>query len=107
MGRINQDKKCCRCNKNRHSKTGVYCKFHQSVQYNKIIVTEDNENHFWNTHNCEICEKIVEGGDKCIDHDHDTGEYRGVLCQACNSALGRFKDNITILERAIKYLEWE
>lgn len=40
----------------------------------------------------------------CLDHDHDTGEVRGWLCHKCNTGLGRFKDSIKYLERAIKYL---
>lgn len=40
-----------------------------------------------------------------IDHDHDTGKVRGLLCDNCNSALGRWRDDVTILTRAIAYLE--
>ena len=40
----------------------------------------------------------------CIDHCHDTGKVRGLLCHACNRALGNFGDNISNLERAILYL---
>ena len=40
----------------------------------------------------------------CLDHDHNTGEIRGWLCHKCNTGLGRFKDSISYLYRAIKYL---
>jgi 5-methylcytosine-specific restriction endonuclease McrA len=40
-----------------------------------------------------------------IDHDHQTGKVRGVLCNGCNNGLGRFKDNQTILRLAIEYLD--
>ena len=40
-----------------------------------------------------------------IDHDHKTKEVRGLLCNACNRGLGGFKDNISIMENAIKYLK--
>lgn len=40
-----------------------------------------------------------------IDHDHNSGKIRGLLCGACNNGLGRFKDNIELLENAIKYLK--
>jgi len=39
-----------------------------------------------------------------IDHDHVTGEFRGLLCSTCNSALGHFGDNIALMEAAIAYL---
>ena len=39
-----------------------------------------------------------------IDHDHKTGEIRGLLCIKCNRALGLVGDNIDTLANLIKYL---
>ena len=40
-----------------------------------------------------------------VDHDHETGQLRGLLCGSCNTALGLLKDSIGILDNAISYLE--
>lgn len=40
-----------------------------------------------------------------IDHCHETGIIRSLLCNRCNQALGLFKDDIESLKKAINYLE--
>ena len=40
-----------------------------------------------------------------IDHCHKTGKARELLCQGCNVAIGRFKDDIELMERAINYVK--
>ena len=55
---------------------------------------------------CKICEKKCESGKiLCVDHNHDTGQIRGLLCTKCNKGLGLFKDNYELLKRAAKYLK--
>ena len=57
---------------------------------------------------CPICDKrsIVKiTAEVRADHDHDTGVGRDWICDSCNTGLGRFKDNIAILEVAIEYLK--
>jgi hypothetical protein len=56
---------------------------------------------------CAICKSSnAKGRSKKfhIDHDHKTGNVRGLLCHHCNVALGSFFDNTTSLQAAIDYL---
>lgn len=59
---------------------------------------------------CEICNKKPDGDTNktrilAVDHCHESGKIRALLCNLCNSALGGFKDNIQNLKNAIVYLE--
>jgi hypothetical protein len=40
-----------------------------------------------------------------VDHNHKTGEIRGLLCSTCNQGIGLLLDNPTILRKAAEYLE--
>ncbi len=58
-------------------------------------------------HACAICtaEAWMERyGVLHIDHDHTTGEVRGLLCDRCNVGLGRFRDDPQLLKNALRYL---
>jgi hypothetical protein len=39
-----------------------------------------------------------------VDHCHQSGKVRGLLCTTCNKSLGGFKDNSVLLQKAINYL---
>ena len=61
-------------------------------EYNRCMATSKE---------CQIC------GSKdklCYDHDHDTLEFRGVLCRKCNSGLGMLNDDKRLVEKALNYM---
>lgn len=56
---------------------------------------------------CAIChsaEPKGRFGNWHVDHDHITGEFRGLLCDPCNRGLGMLKDNREVLGRAMIYV---
>ncbi|MFY9589082.1 MAG: endonuclease VII domain-containing protein [Actinomycetota bacterium] len=50
---------------------------------------------------CAICRTRAP---EHVDHDHDTGKVRGVLCFGCNGGLGQFLDNVDWMTSAIDYI---
>ena len=48
-------------------------------------VTDEMYNNYIATTHCECCLKAFSSSrDRCLDHDHETGEFRWVICHACN-----------------------
>ena len=98
-GNVGLQPRCKKCaTKNRRQ----YYKPHEFMR-RKFKLTEDQYNDLMINENCQICN--VELTKKCIDHCHSTNKVRGVLCNNCNTALGLVGDNISVLEKMIKYLQ--
>jgi hypothetical protein len=60
------------------------------------------------TGKCEICEKPYDLGGYnglCVDHDHHTGDVRGLLCSSCNTFLGKYENNPHIIDNMKSYLK--
>jgi len=57
---------------------------------------------------CPICKKRTIAGvtsKVVLEHNHQTGKPGAWICDSCNTGLGRFKDNIQLLENAIGFLK--
>jgi Recombination endonuclease VII len=69
-------------------------------QYESLYASQDGR--------CKICQSAKlanEDGELVVDHDHQTGKVRGLLCHHCNLILGHAKDSPDILRAAVAYLE--
>jgi hypothetical protein len=52
----------------------------------------------------QLCQCCHTQPAKSWDHDHSTMKHRGWLCSACNTGLGKFRDDVQLLNKAINYL---
>ena len=69
-------------------------------EYNEMLKEQD--------HKCATCGTTEAGGKHgkfMVDHSHNTGKVRGLLCKSCNIALGEIKDNRQTLLNMVEYLE--
>jgi hypothetical protein len=53
---------------------------------------------------CEICHK-PSLKPLNVDHNHETGKVRGLICLQCNHAIGLFRENLDSIKSAVVYLE--
>ena len=53
----------------------------------------------------ECCALCNERAQLYVDHDHKTGKFRGLICNDCNLAIGKVKENVETLKAMIEYLE--
>lgn len=67
-------------------------------EYNDLLISQNNV--------CAICGGLSYTKRKTlfVDHDHLNGNVRGLLCLECNHGIGIFKENIDLLQKAIKYI---
>ena len=89
----------------------TYCKgctvvWHRNHRFKKKygITVDEYDDMLARQHGaCAICgdpkEKLH------IDHSHETGKVRGLLCMPCNTALGFFRDDPALLDSASIYIE--
>lgn len=69
------------------------------TQYNILFNKQEGKCAICKKHQLEFELKLA------VDHCHKTGKVRGLLCTACNQAIGKFEEKIENFNSAIKYLE--
>lgn len=102
LGRVKiNDSRCKECQKSyqRLKTFGI-----SESDFEELLKSQNNQ--------CSICKidyneylKTSHRGKRfAVDHDHKTGEIRGLLCDKCNRGIGFLQDSVKNLENAIKYL---
>lgn len=88
-----------RANKERSLGYSLKALYGLSVPEYKELLAQQN-------HTCKICKTHEKNLKRrlFVDHCHETGRVRGLLCQHCNTMLGNAKDNVLVLQSAISYL---
>ena len=87
-------------NKQKVREKQMFSKYGLTVeQYNSKLNQQSNQ--------CKICEKIMDGlREPAIDHCHNTGNVRDLLCANCNAALGLLQDDPKIMLKAAEYVTY-
>ena len=79
-------------------------------EYDSMMLSQENR--------CAICSVVFSVENRpCVDHDHNCCEYgascgkcvRGLLCSRCNTGIGKFNDDVALIQKAALYLvrPWE
>jgi len=68
------------------------------LEYQRVLVAQDHKCAIYKTPRAELDRALA------VDHDHETGSRRGLLCGYCNMVIGHLKDDPEIALAAYKYL---
>ena len=101
--RLNPEYRKLQANKVKKHKGKYKGKYKGRYKLNKLKkfnITIDDYYYMLSEQNgcCKICLCRPNGNysDLCLDHDHKTGQFRGLLCRNCNTGIGFLKDDTTI-----------
>ncbi len=100
--------RCKECDRiEKQKRNGYYRDWHLQNKYGithkdylQLKEAQDNK--------CKICgiaEEHCENQRFAVDHDHDSGEVRGLLCKKCNQAIGLLQDSSSFAKAAYRYLK--
>lgn len=89
-------------------KQGQNLLHHEHKKYERRGITKEQYETIFEIQEgkCAICGNPSKDNQAlAMDHNHETNEFRGLLCKECNRALGLFGDNIKVLQNAVTYLQ--
>lgn len=69
-------------------------------QYNEKLRQQNHKCAICSTDETEVFKQLL-----YVDHNHTTGQIRGLLCHPCNAGLGHFKEKEELLDNAKQYLK--
>lgn len=88
-----------------HGYTCKSCMSDYKLEKKYGLSKKDNELLYTNQEGkCAICNTFFLRKHLVVDHNHNTGETRGLLCNNCNRGLGLLQDNEQVLFAAQQYL---
>jgi hypothetical protein len=73
--------------------------------YEELLASQDGRCAICGTQDPAMAQGASSGRSLAVDHDHETGAIRGLLCMPCNLGLGYLRDDPNNLRRAAQYLE--
>jgi len=111
FGRHSRCYECKRAGEREYQKSEKYLARRRMMEWKKrgiIDITADRYKEILAAQGgmCAICGATQgpRGKSLCVDHDHATGETRGILCTKCNVAIGYLRDDPMLVARALAYL---
>jgi hypothetical protein len=110
-GKLGRNPRCRDCRTTDQQKYRERNGYANQIKYKYGITMSEYNNYITLSNNkCPLCNiEYFSTGSRlsqpCIDHDHTTNKVRGVICHACNVALGLVRDNKLILQKMLEYLK--
>ena len=99
-GKATTQPDCKNCRSNYEFSRGLRRNYNLTVdEYNKMLLSQDDRCACCGSHKSEFKRRLH------VDHDHVTGEIRGLLCTLCNPLIGYAKEKIVRLVQATDYLQ--
>ncbi len=81
------------------------CKFCTSLYTHDLSYAEYIEIAAKQNHKCSLCDRNLSEVKINIDHDHSTGEVRGILCKGCNISLGTIEKSLDSVQSQLEFIE--